>query len=142
MRPKPVVACGLDGVLCDALGPLLDWIGARTPLLGTAQSVLLLSILLLRMHQAQYSALISTENRYPFAFQILLTGCVAMLVSISLAPKFGIWGILAGAGIAPACYVNWAVVRRAVSGLGCRPVDYWLGFLGFRKAGTKGADGC
>lgn len=106
----------LGAALLLALG---DWVlgfrGNPTRLLPTSALALYLLLLGMQLFYAQFGSLAYTENVIPFFRISLWTGLVEVLLSVALAWRFGLWGLLAAPLLAE-LYSCWFTVRRGFQG--------------------------
>ena len=120
----------LGAIVLVAFGStFLRAIGTQTALLPPAQLAVALLVLGLIMHHILYAFLVVSENRNPFVLPALLSGAATLLLSLLLAPRFGIWGILLAQGGVQLSFNNWWTVHRAIRGLGVSGADYWSRYL-------------
>ncbi|MBM4148453.1 MAG: hypothetical protein FJ224_05365 [Lentisphaerae bacterium] len=115
----------------------LDLLGARTQLLPFWPRIVFLLAWLIQMNRSLHFSLVLSENVCPFAWRSLLTGASTLAAAFLLAPRFGIWGLLAPAVIVPT-YINAMVLTRFAASLRIPTRTYLAMFFGIRaRAGNR-----
>lgn len=104
-------------------------IGSQTDLLPMGSLAALLLVQFLEMHHTLYAVLVMSENKNPFLRPALLSGVAIVLLSSLTTPRWGVWGMIASAGIVQACCNNWWPVVRAIRGLSIPAPTYWRMFF-------------
>jgi O-antigen/teichoic acid export membrane protein len=91
---------------------LLEWRQSSTRFFPTPLILVYFLYLLQQFVYVQFANLVFTENVVPFCGISLLT-CAAMIgLSLLLAPRWGLWGLILSPLIAESLISAWVVVRR------------------------------
>jgi O-antigen/teichoic acid export membrane protein len=114
--------------------PMLGILHAKTQLLPLPLLAAMLIIYLIEAHGSLYASLVYSENVNPFVLPVLISGSAIVLLSILLAPRIGVWGMLASQAIVQLCCNNWWPVVRAIRGLGIGANKYWSDFFNWRHS--------
>jgi O-antigen/teichoic acid export membrane protein len=91
---------------------LLEWKGTHTRLLPAALLAFYLSSLLFQSFYGAFGTLTCTANLMPFHRVTLLTGAGMVTLSLLLAPRFGLWGMLMAVPLAELGGNAWFYVRE------------------------------
>ena len=118
-----IVTYLVGAILAFSFGQqMLQWIGSKTLLIPAHLFLLQLIIGFLEMHHVQYAILVVSDNHNPFVIPALLSGMVIILISMLLAPHYGILGLLISAGVVQASFNNW---WPAIKGIHSLKLSVW-----------------
>jgi len=98
----------LFSVLALIFGPTLSAaIGSSTSLLPTQEFLLLIVIYALEVNHSVAATFIASSNHIPFVLPSIISGVLIVVLSIYLAPQYGVLAMIAVQGIVQLLYNNW-----------------------------------
>jgi O-antigen/teichoic acid export membrane protein len=122
-------------VLLLAVGSdLLQILGSRTTLLPTNLLLLYGVIILLELNHSVAGSYIATTNQLPFVPAAIISGVSITIISLTIAGKFGLLGIILSQGLVQAAYNNWKWPVMAAKDFNMNVISiYHLGVCGLKN---------
>lgn len=116
----------LGAVALVLIGPtFLHLLRSKTSMLAPVQTATLLLVMFLTTLQSLHTSLVLSENRNPFVMPMLATGIGIGLMSVFLAPRIGVWGLVISFGLGQLAFLNWWSVMQGLKSLRLSPSEFF-----------------